>query len=79
MSKHLELLRQRGSVLDVAEAMVASAVSENRGLTDDEQRQVEGYKEQAAKLEQQAKLVEELGNMRSTSCVTQAPLVNLKT
>lgn len=81
MSKHLELLRQRSSVLDVAEAMVASAVSENRGLTDEEQRQVEGYKSQAAKLEQQAKLAEEIGSMRSQATITpvQAPMINSKT
>jgi HK97 family phage major capsid protein len=81
MSKHLELLRQRASVLDVAEAMVATAVGDNRGLTDEEQRQVEGYKAQAAKLEQQAKLVEEIGSMRSTATAgpVQAPMLNTKT
>ncbi len=65
--KHLELRRQRAAVLDVAEALVATAVSEGRGLTDEEQRQVEGYKSQADKLEQQAQLVEQLGGMRSTA------------
>ena len=85
--KHLELRRQRAAVLDVAEALVATAVSEGRGLTDEEQRQVEGYKAQADKLEEQAKLAEQIGAMRSTAtassgAVTQtieAPMLNSKT
>lgn len=80
--KHLELRRQRMAVLDVAEGIVAGAVSENRGLTDDEQRQVEGLKAQAEKLENQAKLAEELGQMRASQATVapvQAPMLNSKT
>ena len=85
--KHLELRRQRAAVLDVAEGIVGKAVAENRGLTDEEQRQVEGYKGQADKLEEQAKLAEQIGSMRSTAtgspgAVTQTfetPMVNSKT
>lgn len=81
MSKHLELRRQRASVLDVAEALVATAVGENRGLTDEETKLVEGYKSQADKLEQQAKLAEEIGQMRSreTAAPVEAPMVNTMT
>jgi VIT1/CCC1 family predicted Fe2+/Mn2+ transporter len=76
--KHLELRRQRAAVLDVAEGVVAAAIAENRGLSDEEQRQVEGFKAQADKLENQAKLAEEIGQMRSTVVHAQAPVV-LKT
>jgi HK97 family phage major capsid protein len=75
MSKHLELRRQRAAVLDVADGIVAAAIGEGRGLSDDEQRQVEGFKVQADKLEGQAKLAEEIGSMRSTATIVppQAP------
>lgn len=85
--KHLELRRQRAAVLDVAEGIVGKAVAESRGLTDEEQRQVEGYKGQADKLEEQAKLAEQIGAMRSTatgspgaiSQTIEAPMLNSKT
>lgn len=85
--KHLELRRQRAAVLDVAEGIVGKAVAESRGLTDEEQRQVEGYKVQADKLEEQAKLAEQIGSMRSTatgspgavSQTIEAPMLNSKT
>lgn len=85
MSKHLELRRQRAAVLDTAEAVISAAVSDNRGLSDEEMRQVEGYKAQADKLEEQAKLAEELGGMRSQREAqapvqnVEAPMVNAKT
>lgn len=82
MSKHLELRRQRAAVLDAADGVIQAALSENRGMTDDETRQVEGYKAQADKLEAQAKLAEEVGSMRSeraTASPVEAPMVNNKT
>lgn len=78
--QHLELRRQRAAVLDVANQIVAAAIGENRGLTDDEQRQVEGFKAQADKLEEQAKLAEQLQEMRSAPTpAVEAPMLNNKT
>jgi len=78
---HLEFRRQRAAVLDVAEGIVSTAIADGRGMTDEEQRQVQGHKAQADRLEEQAKLAEEIGQMRSQATVTpvQAPMLNSKT
>lgn len=79
--QHLELRRQRAAVLDVANQIVSKAIGENRGMTDEEQRQVEGFKGQADRLEEQAKLAEQIQTMRSapTPPAVEAPMINSKT
>ena len=63
----IELRRQRTAVLDRAQAIVDQAVAEERALTESELDTVKTYKEAATDLQNQERIVEELGEMRNKS------------
>ena len=69
--KHLELRRQRANVLELADAVFAVALNENRALSDAEETQVASYQDLAAKLDRQAAMAEQVREARNT--VTPAP------
>lgn len=88
---HLELRRQRAGVLALAEQLISAAIDENRGLSDEEQTQVEEYRTQANRLEEQSRVAEEISQMRAatvtgspgaqtiTQTISGAPMLNTRT
>lgn len=82
MSKSLELRRQRGNVLQLAEAVFSVALGENRALSETEETQVAGYQDLAAKLERQAQMADQVQEARNTvvpAGQVEAPMLNTKT
>ncbi len=64
MSNVIELRRQRAAVLDAADAILQSALREERALTDDETAQVNSLKAKADKLTEQESLADQISQLR---------------
>ena len=65
MNHVMEFRRQRQTLLDQADALLATATGEQRGLTDEEQTNLEAMQASIANLQRQEQLAEQTSTMQS--------------